>query len=203
MARPIIARWDILHSLVRSARKSCTVFSPFYSKGGLTLLDNALRPSVALTIWTRRSLRDWASGASDPETLCEFLVKLAKSRHAVTLFINRILHAKAYFADASSALVGSANLSTGGFETNVELMVQLDGEDAETALEALTAASSLRAVQVDSDELADWVTRHRQLIKRARTNLEQGFREIAQAEEETATGATQGRRILHRRGVAR
>jgi hypothetical protein len=174
-----------MHALIRSARANCTVFTPFYSRDGLSLVDTALRRAVPLTVWTRLSLRDWANGAADPEALCTLLVKLENSQRPPQLFTNKKLHAKAYFADTSSALVGSANLSKGGFDTNVELMVQLDGEDAATALSVLTLASSLRAVPVTTDDLAKWVSRHKKLIKRARANLKKGLRDLDVAQQDT------------------
>jgi len=187
MTTPVIARWDDLRSLLQSARRDCIVFSPFYSSEGLTLIDNSLRRSVPITFWTRLSLRDWASGVSNPEALCSLLIKLDSTRRPPQLFTNRALHAKAYFADTSSALVGSANLSRGGFETNVELMVHLEGENAETALKVLTVACSPRAIPVNINDLSKWVSRNLKLIKRAKANLNSALHELDVAQQETDT----------------
>ncbi|HEY7330651.1 MAG TPA: phospholipase D-like domain-containing protein [Gemmataceae bacterium] len=166
------------------------MFSPFYSMEGLNVIDNSLRRSVALTFWTRLSLRDWASGVSDPEALLSLVRKLSNTQRSAQLFTNKKLHAKAYFADQDEGLVGSANLSKGGFQTNVELMVHLDGNDARAALDVLTVASSQRVELYTSDQLAEWVTRHSKLIKRARAKLKEGLQELELAEE-AETGRAQ------------
>jgi PLD-like domain len=185
VAESIIARWDVVRSLVQSARQDCTIFTPFYSFDGLSLLDASLRRTVALNFWTRLSLRDWAMGVSDPESLCKLLVKLDSTQRPTHLFRHRTLHAKAYFADSSSALVGSANLSKGGFETNVELMVQLSGTSAADTKKVLTTAASPGAVLVTTDELAHWISSNGKRIKQAQSQLKQGLRELEIAQRET------------------
>lgn len=188
MSTPVIARWDNLRSLVQSAHDTCTVFSPFYSNDGLELIENSLCRSVSFNMWTRLSLRDWASGVADPEALCKLLAKLEDTRRPTQLITNAKLHAKAYFADVSSALVGSANLSRGGFATNVELMVELDAEGASEALNVLTVASSQLAVPIANEELESWVAQHAELVQRARTNLRKNLDELDAAQRDIDIG---------------
>ncbi|HVX16326.1 MAG TPA: phospholipase D-like domain-containing protein [Pirellulales bacterium] len=181
----VLARWDILRDLVQSARDDCTIFTPFYSIEGLNLIEHSLRRSVAFSFWTRLSLRDWATGVSNPEALCNFLGRLDGTRRPTQLFAHRSLHAKAYFADDASALVGSANLSRGGFEANVELMIQLAGTPAAKARKLLTLASTPGAILVTNDHLSGWISRHATLIKHAKAKLKSELKEIDVAQQET------------------
>lgn len=189
-AVPLIARWDVLSSLLKSARAECTVFTPFYSSNGLALVESCLDRSVSITIWTRLSLRDWATGASDPEALSGLLQRLESAGRTCTLFVNRSLHAKAYFADAAAALVGSANLTDGGFQSNIELVVRIDGDSARCALGLLTVACSSRAVAVPLADLTSWVLSNRKLIRKARSDIKKGLRALdsAQAEADSLVG---------------
>jgi hypothetical protein len=183
MTTPLIARWDDLSSLLKSTKANCTVFTPFYSQDGLTLIDASVRSSVAVTMWTRLSLREWASGVANPPALQSLLDKLKNTNRPVKLFANQILHAKAYFADASSALVGSANLTKSGFDTNVELMVRIDGAEASNALSLLTTASATRATTVTQQQLAKWIHDNAKRVARAKDALN---KEYAQLQEGAA-----------------
>jgi hypothetical protein len=187
MTTPLIARWDHLGSLLKSAKANCTVFSPFFSKEGLTLIDASVHSSVSVTMWTRLSLREWASGVTDPPALQSLLDRLKNTSRPVKLFANQILHAKAYFADKSAALVGSANLTRGGFDTNVELMVRVEGAEASNALSLLTTASATRATSVTQQQLAKWIHDNASRVALAKESLE---KEFAQLQDDAAKAGT-------------
>jgi hypothetical protein len=101
---------------------------------------------------------------------------LSKSKRDFTLFVNPKLHAKAYFADLTHALVGSANLTTAGFNTNVELMLQLEGQAAKAALETVKVASSTLAKSISAADLSEWVRRYSALIERVKRHLKKELR---------------------------
>jgi hypothetical protein len=171
MPTAIIARWDHLRALVRSSRTSFVSFSPYYSREALALLSTSLARTAAIEFWTRLSLHDWAAGAADPPALLATVSEFTAHARPITLLVNQSLHAKAFFSDARLALVGSANLTKGGFENNIELMIQLSGNDARAALDTLKTAAIPRSRQITSDALADWIAKYSRLVERAKQNL--------------------------------
>jgi phosphatidylserine/phosphatidylglycerophosphate/cardiolipin synthase-like enzyme len=89
------------------------VSSPYVS----SVLENALKNAphdVETTLLTRTNLRDFATGASDIDALCN----VARNRTQV-LSLSR-LHAKVYIIDDAAALVTSANATTNGMFHNWE-----------------------------------------------------------------------------------
>ncbi len=190
MSMPIIARWENLRSLIRLSKASFTAFSPYYSLDGLKLIETSVPPTARIEFWTRLSLRDWAAGAADPLALSRLMSLLSNGQRDLTLFVNPKLHAKAYFADLTHALVGSANLTTGGFNTNVELMLQLEGEAATAALETLKVASSPLAKPISAEDLSEWVRRYSAQIARVKRHLikEQQVLDDLQSDSDAALG---------------
>jgi hypothetical protein len=177
-ATPLIARWEHLGSLLKSAKSNCTVFSPFFSREGLKLIDASVRSSVSVTMWTRLSLREWASGVTDPPALQSLLDRLKNTKRPVKLFANQLLHAKAYFADNATGLVGSANLTKGGFDNNVELIVRIEGATASNALSLLTTASATRASSLTQQELAKWIHENASRVAHARKAIEKEYTDL-------------------------
>lgn len=156
--------WDDLTSLVRGARNRLTVAFPFYTEEGVTRILDHLPDAVFISVKTKLSPSDWASGVADPEAL-HALLDLLPGRH--DLAIVQRLHAKAYVADREEALVGSSNLTEGGFGRNVELMVRMRGEDASAALDAVLAATAA-GKELALTDLATWIEDARPRILDAR-----------------------------------
>lgn len=99
---------------------------PFYSSESLPWVTPG--EDGSLEFWTRLNPFDWATGASDPDSLLSFIeTELSDSR--VTLRAHRALHAKIYLVDDDWAWVGSANLTVSGFNRNIELVCELEGEE--------------------------------------------------------------------------
>jgi hypothetical protein len=157
-------RWDDLESLVRSAASDLTVITPFYTDDGVTRIFDNLQETAAVSVVTRLSPPDWAAGVADPEALYA-LLDLLPGRHE--LFVLRNLHAKVYVADRHTAIVGSSNLSDGGFGRNIELGVRFHGPDAEAALNAAVGACSARR-PVALAALGEWIGQSRPAIEVAR-----------------------------------
>jgi hypothetical protein len=193
MTTPVIARWENLRSLGRLSKGSFTAFSPYYSPDGLKLIETSVPRTARIEFWTRLSLRDWAAGAADPLALSRLMDFLSKSQRDLTLFVNPRLHAKAYFADVTHALVGSANLTNGGFSTNVELMLQLEGKAAAAALETLKVASSPLAKSISAAALSEWVRKYSAQIERAKRQLRKGLQLLddMQPDSDAALGVSE------------
>src|SRR5687768_451770 len=119
--------WDDLEELVRAASTNLTLVTPFYSEEGVTRVLDSLQNHTHVVVITRLSPPDWAAGVADPDALYA-LLDLLPNRHEMSVL--RRLHAKVYVADTHLALIGSSNLSDGGFGRNVEMAVRLHGADA-------------------------------------------------------------------------
>ncbi len=190
MSSTIIASWEDLRNLVQAAESDCSIFTPYYSSLGLKVVESSLKRRVGFSFWTKLSLRDWATGVSDPLALSSMLGRMEKAKLKPLLFTSKQLHAKAYFADAIHALLGSANLTNGGFNSNIEVMVRLSGEDALSALNMLSNACSSRSIAFSLDELNDWINRHKGLVKKFAKRVQESNSEIdsAQLESDTELG---------------
>ena len=99
-----------------------------------------------------------------------------------SLRIVQRLHAKVYSADDSRVIVGSSNLSEGGFDHNIELVVELSGDAARDAVRALHTACSPHSREVSLKQLNVWIDRSRDTVFTARA---------AAAEEPEALSAVQ------------
>jgi phosphatidylserine/phosphatidylglycerophosphate/cardiolipin synthase-like enzyme len=137
MPEVIAPTWADLLAVISDATDRLRVVTPFYSEEGITQVLDHLGPQTFVAVTTKLSPPDWASGVADPIAL-EDLLDLLPGRHS--LGIVQRLHGKAYIADRSHALIGSSNLSIGGFNRNVELMVRFRGSEAADALDAVEAA---------------------------------------------------------------
>jgi hypothetical protein len=178
MTEVVAPNWDDLTTLVRGARDRLTVAFPFYTEQGVTRILDNLSETTFVSVKTKLSPSDWASGVADPEAL-HALLDLLPGRH--DLSIVQRLHAKAYVADRLEALVGSSNLTDGGFGRNVELMVRMRGEEASAALDALLAATSAGKALAVSD-LAAWIEESRPQILEARRAAKDVAAELAPAQ---------------------
>ncbi len=149
--------WNDLADVVRSADDRLLVCSPFYSAEGVERVFDNLTEGVSLHFWTRLSPSDWASRVSDPDQLLILLSTLQESGMEIRLgYFNR-LHAKAYAADKNLLLLGSQNLSEGGFGANLEVAVRFRGHEADSAISSLEniCLPSLRCVSLE--QLRMWV----------------------------------------------
>ncbi len=115
MARVIRASWDAFDRIVGAARNRLLTCSPFYSEEGLGRLFDAFPypDGPQMTVVSRLSPSDWLSGVADPRAMLTLLETLGDEHR---LIVHQRLHAKAYLADSARGLVGSANLSSGGFD---------------------------------------------------------------------------------------
>ncbi len=94
------------------------VSSP-YIGGWLSRVQQSLPKSIRKVLLTRADLRDFASGASDLDTLC------ALAAHGTEIIISHRLHAKVYVIDENCGLVTSANATFNGMHGNYECGVVL------------------------------------------------------------------------------
>lgn len=98
------------------------VGSPYVSSGVADITGMAPR-GVDRTLITRTDLRDFASGASNLDSLCDI------ARDGVNVRTLSRLHAKVYVFDDSAALVTSANATTSGLHSNLECGLATDDRE--------------------------------------------------------------------------
>lgn len=157
MAELIIPTWKYLKELIEAADENLTICSPYFSYSGIGRLFDFLVGTPSLNFWTKISPSDWALGIDDPIELISLLDILRENDHEVHLAANQRLHAKAYLANDHFALIGSANLTGGGFANNIELMVLMRDDEAREAARFIREQVGRNLMTIDINEFRDWV----------------------------------------------
>ena len=160
MAAVIRATWDDFDRVVGRSQEQLLVCTPFYSLRGLSRLSKVLPAGVAPTFMSRISPSEWAIGVSSPDDLVKCLISLRACDHEVRLIIHQRLHAKAYLADCITGLVGSANLSSAGFDKDFELMLELTEGETRAATDIIKAEAGRYGKSLELDLLSEWVSKH-------------------------------------------
>lgn len=145
-----------LRELIASATSSLLIAAPYLSPAGM----KALQPSIATAAqqgawirlvtgglddpsgWNCRAIRSLMSGEEGKIVRRRFRVLAARGETPV------LLHAKVIVADGARAYLGSANISLGALEKNLELGVALEAAQAET-LEQLVSFLEAQGLLVD------------------------------------------------------
>ncbi len=125
---------DALEEVVATAEGHLILCSPYIKSRALNVVASALPSTVSsIEVWTKLSLRDWLTGASEPEELLDFLdqVEGPGSNLSTTMRSSDNLHAKIIISQGPKAMAGSANLTAGGYFHNVELARLVDGDETE------------------------------------------------------------------------
>lgn len=125
--KPVVPDPNALKTVVKDC-SSITVFSPFYTAGGLFLFESALNENISIkeiNFNCRLTKHDWIQGSIDPEALLRMCRKL-NSQIRLNIACNDMLHAKAYYSE-KMGLVGSANLTSQGFGNGLEFLLMITG----------------------------------------------------------------------------
>ena len=157
VAEIISPSWIDFDEVVTAASAELLICTPFYSADGLAHIERNLGNAPVVRFRVRLSPSDWATGISDPNALLNVVGTLQRRNCTVEIGVNQRLHAKAYAADDSLLLLGSSNLTSGGFGNNIELMVRMRGEEVMAAREPLTICLLPNLRTISYDELAQWV----------------------------------------------
>ena len=179
MARIIRASWDDFRRIVESAHEHLLICVPYYSKEGLRQLSDVFYRDAQLNFISRLSPSDWLSGVSDPKALLAWFEFLRRKNRSPLFTIHQQLHAKAYLADLTMGLVGSANLSTGGFDKNFEIMAELDADETEMAALLIEEEIYDQGRPLHLEDLRQWVDKYQNQITelRKRKNKEENIEE--------------------------
>jgi len=138
-ARTTIAR------VLSSTHDKLLLCTPFLSRGGLDFVsENLPEPVSQIEIWTRLRMRDWITGACDPEALADFWDEHAAARSVLVRTATN-LHAKLFLGDGGIAAAGSANLTFGGLSRNVEILRLVSGSEVQQIEEYVVRVRPLLA----------------------------------------------------------
>lgn len=164
-----VPKWNHLQDLLRAATRSVLLCSPYVSTEGIHKVFDFLPAGqpMELRVVTRLSPSDWANGISDPMSLAALLELYADASWAVDLTILQRLHAKVYLVDGQRCVLGSANLSGGGFDSNFELAIADDGQIALAAEKLITDEIAERGRGIRLDELRSWLQESESAVKAA------------------------------------
>jgi hypothetical protein len=179
----ILPTWEDVDRVIRAARSRLVICTPYYSARGLDRLVDAGLDAAELGFWTRIRPSDWVAGVTDPDCLVTLLEMLGDEGVKIDLRAASHLHAKVYAADDREVLVGSANLSEGGFGGNVEVMVRFAGDGAADAIASALALSSALA-PISVEPLRGWVDRYRDDVLAAQKALDDPADLLAEAQRE-------------------
>jgi HKD family nuclease len=116
--------------------QSIALCSPFLTTAGIKpLLDRFKRKDkVNLDVISRFDEVEWLTGVTEPKVF-EELFRLAAEkpkRWTIKIWLVDSLHSKVILIGNKAAIIGSANITGGGFESNHELGILISGSKVET-----------------------------------------------------------------------
>ena len=135
-----------LARVAQSATQSLHICSPFITRPGITTLEKSLPKSNSkVEIWTKFDFRDWITGASELDSLLEFIEGLPASS-SIEMRISERLHAKFILANEQIGIAGSANLTQGGYAGNIEIVRLIGAAEATELKEYIDTVKPALAV---------------------------------------------------------
>lgn len=115
--------FDTIMDMFEGADKTIDIISPFLTKGMAKHLCSVVnKNNIKCRFITRLYLEDLYAGANDIYALEQMVDS------GIEVYIIKGLHAKLYLFDNINAILGSANFTSGGLRTNVELSLLIQGE---------------------------------------------------------------------------
>lgn len=146
-----------LQDIIANANNHLIICSPFIKKEGLDIVASALSHTLSnVEIWTRLDINDYLVGASDPDSLLDFITDIGAEK--VNLFHGGRLHSKFILSDQGLALAGSANLTNGGFRNNIELIRRINDPSEILELVRYTRNTRPLLTNINFDYLKQFVT---------------------------------------------
>lgn len=151
---------DKVIDLFDGAQREIKIISPFLSMPMVEKLCKVVaEKNITCTFITRIYIQDMLEKANSLDAI-ELMMK-----SGITVYAEKHLHTKLYMFDNTEAIVGSANFTSGGFKSNVELSLLLS-EEIEVIRELHTYFDSM----VEQLENADNGRVTDELLKKAKEN---------------------------------
>lgn len=159
------------------------IASAFYSRQRLDALAiDAMHLDLLVRLNTS-DLTEWINGAVDPDALLDFSQRLIQKSVRVRIFVSPTAHAKVYLGDGGF-LVGSANLTVRGFGGLVNEILWYESDlSSRRAMKSALEKYRAGLRQLELEELAGFVAKNRNGVKKARAKLGSTRRSIRPAED--------------------
>lgn len=132
------------------------ICTPYYSERGLSLLDSFFEAAEEVEVWTRFSPLDWRAGVADMAALKVRVQSLLKRKKRFNFMVSDDLHAKVYKFSNDKVLIGSANLTWPAMTSNIEIVCELTGSEADSIFEILSIFKK-RMIHVETDVFIAYV----------------------------------------------
>jgi PLD-like domain len=165
MTQVVKPSWDLFDRLVAEAKRDLVICAPWVAAAGLQRLQHRLlnvppgTPLPRVQIWARV-----ADINTDSPGILELVRNLVAAGVSVVVRDSPLLHAKIYLADRALALVTSANLSEGGFSSNLEAAVVISEPEGIAQVIKLLASIEAETELVTASALDYFVTKQRPLL---------------------------------------
>jgi len=169
MSQITLPSWENLSEIVTTAEERVLICTPYYSSSGIGKVFDSIGNANQFQFWTRLSPSAWAAGVTSPEDLLALADLVRQNGQNFQLADLERLHAKVYAADYSLALIGSANLSEGGFRANLELVMKFVGEEAQSAVRFVEENFTPRLRAIDIETFREWIQRNKPTILEVRS----------------------------------
>jgi len=166
MPQIIKPSWELFGRLVTEAKRELVICAPWISSAGLQRLQHLLLDELTGRSLTRVQL--WARIAdinTDSPGILELARRLAAVGVSTVVRDSPVLHAKIYLSDRSLALVTSANLSEGGFSSNIEAAVVISEPEGIGQVLRLLEEIQAATTQVSLSDLEEFITKQWPLIE--------------------------------------
>lgn len=165
MPQVVKPSWDLFDRLVAGAKTKLTICAPWISPAGVQRLQHLLlgtlqgKPLHQVQLFARV-----ADINTDSPGILELVRSLGSAGISTVVRDSPILHAKVYLADRSLALVTSANLSEGGFASNLEAAVIISEPIGINEVIDLLAEIEAATIVVSDADLEHFVINQRPLL---------------------------------------
>lgn len=124
--------YERIKGLFNDVKFSIRIISPFLSKSlAEQLCELVKNKKIECQFITRIYLEDIFAKANSIDAI-EMMVK-----SGIKVYALKYLHTKLYIFDDDTAVVGSANFTSSGFQSNIELSLLADGKNESQALELI------------------------------------------------------------------
>ena len=119
------------------AKDEIKIISPFLTRSMAKVLCSSVQQGQKCTFITRLYIEDLYQKANNLDAIRDM------KKAGISVYAVKGLHAKLYLFDRDTAILGSANFTTGGFKTNIELSLAMENEALRLKVEALELENRL------------------------------------------------------------
>lgn len=145
-----------LESLIANVKAELHIVSPYITEAGTELILNRVKrstqPSITVHVLTDLNPLSVCQGSCDPQAILELTRAFPRTR---ILHLPRV-HAKILVADRTAAVIGSANLTSGGIQDNYEYSIKVSSPRIASRIAEDVEEYSSLAATITPDLLASY-----------------------------------------------